>query len=440
MKDKIAFVLAGGGAKGAYQIGVWRAFHENGIEPDIVTGTSIGAFNGALIVQGDLKKAWEIWENMDSATLLGLEKENKSGKLEAAINITGEAIEQKGISTERLKNFLDENIDENKIRDSKIEYGIVTVEVPDFKPLRLFKEEISKGKLNEYILSSASIFPALKYNEMDGKKFIDGGYMDNRPENMAADKGATTIYSIELRSKTKLPKIIGMRPYKGDEAKVVLIQSQWDLGSFYFTDSTLALRNLNLGYMDGLKTLGKVKGTIYAITDETGIYSITGEFQKLLRKISPDKIFKIDSPYLKLRDLDFEEETRNILLLIELLSEMFQIDPTRKYTLYELKTAISVAFSQFLTDISSKNKTEFTDFLSEIKNKEFDLSEKITSIFSEKSKNYPLSLFLVYSFYKNIQELLNEPEKENSAIYEKFTDIFSLPFYLAVMLSVIEQY
>lgn len=47
---KRALVLAGGGAKGSYQVGVWKALAELGWKPDIITGTSVGCLNGALFV------------------------------------------------------------------------------------------------------------------------------------------------------------------------------------------------------------------------------------------------------------------------------------------------------------------------------------------------------------------------------------------------------
>ena len=62
---KMAIVLGGGGSKGAYQIGAWRALKELGIKYDIITGTSIGAFNGAMIVQGDFEKALALWREID---------------------------------------------------------------------------------------------------------------------------------------------------------------------------------------------------------------------------------------------------------------------------------------------------------------------------------------------------------------------------------------
>ena len=57
-------VLEGGGARGAYQIGAWKALKEAGIEIKGAAGTSVGALNGALICMDDLEKAEKIWENI----------------------------------------------------------------------------------------------------------------------------------------------------------------------------------------------------------------------------------------------------------------------------------------------------------------------------------------------------------------------------------------
>ena len=54
-KEKLALVLAGGGARGAYEVGVWQAMSELGMEIDIVTGSSVGSINGAMVCQGDLE-------------------------------------------------------------------------------------------------------------------------------------------------------------------------------------------------------------------------------------------------------------------------------------------------------------------------------------------------------------------------------------------------
>ena len=59
----IGLVLDGGGGKGAYQIGVWKALRETGLDQRIavISGASVGGLNAALMVQGDPEKAEQIW-------------------------------------------------------------------------------------------------------------------------------------------------------------------------------------------------------------------------------------------------------------------------------------------------------------------------------------------------------------------------------------------
>src|SRR5437660_10919786 len=72
--DRIALVLQGGGALGAYQVGVYQALHEAGLEPDWVIGTSIGAINGALIAGNRedrrLARLDEFWDKLRLSPML----------------------------------------------------------------------------------------------------------------------------------------------------------------------------------------------------------------------------------------------------------------------------------------------------------------------------------------------------------------------------------
>src|SRR5699024_8635904 len=69
--------LAGGGAKGAYQIGAWKAMRELGVTCDAITGVSIGAINGALIAQGDFDRAVELWNRAEVKDGIHIETELK---------------------------------------------------------------------------------------------------------------------------------------------------------------------------------------------------------------------------------------------------------------------------------------------------------------------------------------------------------------------------
>jgi len=64
-KSKVAVVLSGGGAKGAYQVGVLKALRERGVVPDIYCGTSVGAFNGGMLASGrTLDEVEALWRGL----------------------------------------------------------------------------------------------------------------------------------------------------------------------------------------------------------------------------------------------------------------------------------------------------------------------------------------------------------------------------------------
>lgn len=69
----IGLVFAGGGAKGAYQIGAWQALREHGIRFDVVAGTSIGALNATLVASDDFGKARAFWSSLTTARLARIE-------------------------------------------------------------------------------------------------------------------------------------------------------------------------------------------------------------------------------------------------------------------------------------------------------------------------------------------------------------------------------
>ena len=199
--------LAGGGVKGAYQVGAYLALKKCGIKIDGVVGTSIGSFNAALIASGNDAELYNFWKNVDVGELLNfnakytdsVNNEEKFKELIYGIEQLTLIVKNKGINTTNLKNLLSDMIDEEKIRKSYIDFGLVTVRVNDLKPLYLFKEDMQKGKLAEYILASCNL-PVFKVEKLiDNKYYIDGGFYDNNPINMLINKGYDKIYSVEVQ-------------------------------------------------------------------------------------------------------------------------------------------------------------------------------------------------------------------------------------------------
>ena len=75
LSKEYGLVLAGGGAKGAYQIGAWKALKEAGVRICAVAGTSVGALNGALICMGDLEQAEKLWKTIAYSKVMDVSDE-----------------------------------------------------------------------------------------------------------------------------------------------------------------------------------------------------------------------------------------------------------------------------------------------------------------------------------------------------------------------------
>ena len=73
LNKEYGIVFDGGGARGAYQIGAWKALHEAGVKINAVAGTSVGALNGALLCMGDLEKAEKLWENITYSDVMEID-------------------------------------------------------------------------------------------------------------------------------------------------------------------------------------------------------------------------------------------------------------------------------------------------------------------------------------------------------------------------------
>jgi len=276
-------VLAGGGVKGAYQVGAYLAFKKCGIRLDGVVGTSIGSFNAAMIVSGMDAELYNFWKNVDVGELLNfntkytesVNNKDKFKELIYGIEQMTIIVKNKGINNSNLKDLLKEMIDEEKIRNSYMDYGLVTIRVNDLKPLYLFKEDMKPGKIPEYILASCNL-PVFKTEKLiDNKYYIDGGFYDNNPINMLLDKGYKKVYSVEIQG-------IGFSKKIKDEKKVIKITPSRFLGSTLNVNKKKINENIKLGYYDTLKVLKNYDGYNF----------IFKKYPKLLYNILARKIDK----------------------------------------------------------------------------------------------------------------------------------------------------
>lgn len=257
----VGLALEGGGAKGAYQIGAYVALKKHIKNIDMIVGTSIGAVNAALLVQGDVKKAMDLWTNVD-ASVFGidlkiideLKKEFSIKNVKSGLKEIKKVLNNKGINTKGLKKLIDENIDEDRVRNSKIKFGLVTVRLSDLKPLELTIDKIPKGKLKEYLLASCYL-PIFKNEKIiDNKYYLDGGFYNNLPISILENNGCNKIYAIRLKSLGRVKK------YHSD---IIEIKPNKSTGPIILFDKEDVANNIKMGYFDTLKKLGFVLGKTY---------------------------------------------------------------------------------------------------------------------------------------------------------------------------------
>ena len=133
-------VLEGGGAKGAYHVGAYKALRELNIEIGGIAGTSIGAINGAMMVQGDYDLLEKVWYSINSYELFDLNLQDVN--FSYLLHQSKEILSNRGLDTTKIRELFDTYIDEDKIRNSNIDFGIVTINLTDKKSMELLKEDI----------------------------------------------------------------------------------------------------------------------------------------------------------------------------------------------------------------------------------------------------------------------------------------------------------
>lgn len=257
-----AIALCGGGTKGAYELGVWRALKELDIDYQIVTGTSIGSIVGALMVTRDYDMACDLWNNicmedvMKDGVNLTTTVEGMYNQRELIRPFLKKYVKNKGADISPFIEFIDNMIEEDKVRASDVDFGLVTVQVSSLKAMELTKEEIPHGKLKDFIMASSSIFPIFPMHKIEGETYLDGCYYDNLPIDLALKMGADEVIAIDLHTSPSHPNYQN-KPY------VVYITPSRSLGTMMNFERQVLDDNIQLGYYDAMKTFGCMIGNKY---------------------------------------------------------------------------------------------------------------------------------------------------------------------------------
>ena len=329
-----ALVLAGGGARGSYQVGVWRALTELGWRPQIITGTSVGSLNGAMFALDLYETARDMWLTIRSQDVMELPEEHANlSELHAFLR---DAVRAGGMDVTPLEEIVERVLDEDKLRASPIRFGLVTVEQKGLKARELPLEEIPQGKVKDYLLASAACFPALRARQIDGVKFLDGGYSDNMPTGLAKTMGADELVCVDLEG-------VGITRPNRTGLPTTLIKSYWELGDILHFDPDTAQRNIELGYYDTLRAFGRLRGCAYAVASDpessADATRFRAKFDALQRAVKAKYPVTLTADAaLLLANMNDPE-----LAPLEAAAEDAGVDPTRYYTTRSLGEAFLAA-------------------------------------------------------------------------------------------------
>ena len=325
-----ALVLAGGGARGSYQVGVWRTLTELGWNPQIITGTSVGSLNGAMFALDLYETARDMWTSIRSQDVMELPEETRN--LTELHQFLRDVVRAGGMDVTPLEEIVERVLDEDALRASPIRFGLVTVEKRGLKPRELPLEEIPKGKVKDYLLASAACFPALRAKQIDGVQFLDGGYRDNMPTGLAQKMGAEELVCVDLEGVgITLPNRTGL--------PTTMVRSYWELGDILHFDPDTARRNIELGYYDTLRAFGRLRGCAYAVAKNEQTAQDAAAFRQRFDAVQ--KAVKAKYPVTLTADLALKLANMQDAELapLEAAAEDVGVDPTRYYTVETLAKA-----------------------------------------------------------------------------------------------------
>lgn len=330
-----AIALEGGGARGAWQVGAWRALEEAGIRYNAVSGTSVGAINGTLMAMRDLNQAEQIWKDIRFSQIINVDDETMGRimgggfenleQVKSAFQTIKGIIADRGLDVEPLRNMLAERVDEEKVRNSGVELFLTTVSITDRKELEIDAKDLGPGELKDMIMASA-YHPAFKQAPLGGKSYADGGFYDSVPISALITRGYQNLIVLRLNSigierRVKIP----------EDVSVINIEPSADLGSMLNFSNEQSAVNMVRGYYDAQKVLYGLCGREYYIDrtmDEEEAYDL------LVKHLRPNgtslRQFNEDTLPRFAKRLDCAGDYYDIfLLMMERLAKSCSLTPFR---------------------------------------------------------------------------------------------------------------
>ncbi|MBT8372041.1 MAG: patatin-like phospholipase family protein [Deltaproteobacteria bacterium] len=193
---KRALILSGGGARGAFQIGVWKYLKEQNWTPDLVCGTSVGAINAVAIGAGmPIDRLFEIWTTYHRPMIY------RFRMLRFLVNLLFGRPPKPVMDTGPMRKMVTRHLDIDALRKSPIDVIITAVNVLTAR-LHLFNQHVIDV---DHVMASSAMPILFPWQKIDGEPYWDGGVMANTPLLPALESGVDEIIVVLLSPVGNVP-------------------------------------------------------------------------------------------------------------------------------------------------------------------------------------------------------------------------------------------
>lgn len=188
-----AFVLSGGASLGSIQVGMAQALYDEGIRPDLIIGTSVGAVNGAWLAgERPIDDLVALWRSLRTRQIFPLRPlTGFRGFIGRRPNL---------VPNSGLRNLLERHVPFAALEDAAVPFSVIVADVSTGEEVRL-----DHGPAVDAILASAAIPGVFPPIAIGGRCFMDGGIVDNTPISQAIAAGATDVWVLSTGYSCALP-------------------------------------------------------------------------------------------------------------------------------------------------------------------------------------------------------------------------------------------
>lgn len=265
MESKKGLVLGGGGSRGSYEVGVCQALHDLGYQFDMVTGVSIGALIGAMVVQQDVEivEGWMKGFTQDklSHNLFVYPNQYKTKPLHSnGFNEFIALFSENGPDISHLQSQYMAMFDFERFKNSPIDFGCLAFNLNKNRLEAFVKDDMNKDNVKEMLFASTAYFPAYQFVKIGEDYYADGGYEQTLPVKLCMDMGANSLIVVDISAPNE--------PVPTIAADHVLIRPLLQLHSVLDFEGRDLVGQMREGYLETLKYLDLAPGYLYTFYDE----------------------------------------------------------------------------------------------------------------------------------------------------------------------------